>query len=47
MAGHMGIESELVDTDYPTFIMYNKTWEKMNEDFYSIKGNIQKENPRE
>ena len=35
MAGHMGIESELVDADYPTFLVYNKTWEKMKEDFYS------------
>ena len=47
MAGHMDIESELLDADYPTFLVYNKTWEKMKEDFYGIKGNIQKENPRE
>ena len=33
-AGHMGIESELVDADYPTFLVFNKTWEKMKEDFY-------------
>ena len=36
MAGHMGIESELVDADYPTFLVYNKTWEKMKKDFYGI-----------
>ena len=34
MAGHIGIESELVDADYPTFLVFNKTWEKMMEDFY-------------
>ena len=47
MAGHMGIESELVDADYPTFLVYNKTWEKMKEDFYGLKGHMQKINPRE
>ena len=29
MAGHMGIESELVDADYPTFLVFNKTWKKL------------------
>ena len=35
-AGHMGIESELVDADYPTFLVYNKSWEKMKKEFYGI-----------
>ena len=38
MAGHMGIKSDLVDADYPRFLVCNKTWEKTKEDFYDAKG---------
>ena len=38
MAGHMGIKSILVDADYPTFLVFDKTWEKMKEEFYGGKG---------
>ena len=38
MAGQMVIESELVDADYPTFLVFDKTWEKMKEEFYGGKG---------
>ena len=33
---HMGIESELVDAEYPIFLVYNKSWEKMKKEFYGI-----------
>ena len=32
MAGNLGIEEELVDKDYPTFLVHRETWAKMQED---------------
>ena len=31
LAGHMGIEEELVDQDYPQFLVHRDTWKKMQD----------------
>ena len=41
LAGYMGIEEELVDQDYPRFLVHRDTWEKMKktrsrDGFYNI-----------
>ena len=33
MAGNMGIEEELIDSDYPTLLVHNDTWNKMKWSF--------------
>ena len=33
MAWNMGIEEELIDSDYPTFLVHNDTWNKMKWSF--------------
>ena len=32
MAGNLGIEEELVDQDFPTFLVHKETWKKMQMD---------------
>ena len=32
MAGNLGIEEELVDQDFPTFLVHRETWKKMQSD---------------
>ena len=34
MAGHMGIEEEIIDADYPTFLVHSETWERMKKAHY-------------
>ena len=34
ISGNMGIEEELIDSDYPTFLVHIDTWNKMKTNFY-------------
>ena len=42
MAGNMGVEEEIIDADYPTFLVHSDTWEKMKKSYYENPGEQRK-----